>query len=229
MKRITAVLTFWILLFVQQSALAQFTIPFATGANKAAAPSLPVFADYPTCGFSTSCTDTVAAGDLVVMMGSAIVQGNITSYAVSSSPSATWNCLPLLGGSSELCWAIMSSSGSTTFTMTPTPSATYATIQIMHYTGGTGHTVQTSASATGTNTTGTFSTTTPTLTIVCAAGGSGTFTAGTVGGHAATNFYAGSIGYNACEDYTTSSSLTSATAVINSTGTISQIQAVSFQ
>ena len=137
---------------------------------RSAAPSLPVFADYPTCGFSTSCTDTVAAGDLVVMMGSAIIQGNITSYAVSSSPSATWNCLPLLGSSSELCWAIMVSSGSTTFTMTPTPSATYATIQIMHYTGGTGHTAQTNASAIGSGTTGLFSTTTPTLTVVFAAG-----------------------------------------------------------
>ena len=228
MKRITSTLTLWILLFVQQAAQAQFTIPFATGASKAATSSLPVFADYPTCGFSTSCTDTVAAGDLVVMMGSAIIADNVTSYAVSSTPTSAWNCLALLGSSSELCWSIMTSSGSTTFSMVPTPTETYSTVQIMHYTGGTGHTVATSASATGTNTTAAFSTTTPTLTVVCAAGGSGTWSVGTVGGNTATNFHAGSIGYDACEDYSTSSSMTGATAVINGPS-VAQIQAISFQ
>jgi hypothetical protein len=122
----------------------------------------------------------------------------------------------------------MTSSGSTTFSMIPTPTETYATLQIMHYTGGTGHTVATSASATGSNTTAAFSTTTPTLTVVFAAGGSGTWSVGTVGGNTATNFHQGSIGYDAAEDYSTNSSMTGATAVINGPS-VSQIQAISFQ
>ena len=47
-------------------------------------------------------------------------------------------------------------------------------------------------------------------------------------GNTATNFHAGSIGYDACEDYSTSSSMTGATAVINGPS-VAQIQAISFQ
>jgi hypothetical protein len=192
--------------------------------------NLPVYIDSPSCGFSTSCTATVSAGELVHMFCPSAFASTITSVSASSSPSATWAAVQsVVGGAAQSFWAVMNTSGSTTFSCTPTPGQTYAFIQLRRYSNGAGATVKAYAQGTN-NTTATFSTTTPSITIICDVGNSSSYSGGTVGGHAVTNFVTSATGYGACADYTSTTPLTGVTSVLNTTGSaiIGATQSVSF-
>ena len=195
---------------------------------------LPVYANNCNSeGGNPSCSLTVSSGDLVYMFCGVAVGSGVTGLTPSSSPSASWTAQTLLNSSTSWgrgAWAIMSTSGSTTFTCTVTPVQSYPLIQVYQYTGGTGASVITSASATS-NTAGPFTTTGPSLTVVCGVGGGGTWTVGTVGGNTATHFVTPAFYYSSCQDYSTSSPMSSAYSIINPTGSpiVNVLQSTSFQ
>ena len=206
----------------------QYTIPGTTGAVAIPAVVLPVYSQSTGCNWATSCTLTVVAGDLVNVFCGSVFASNITSIVVTSTPSAVWNQRPIIGGQSGSSWAVMSTTGSTTFNCSYTPGAnSYPAIIVYDYTGGTGATVQTSASATG-NTSSSFSTTTPTLTIVCAFNSDGGYFAlGTVGGNTATHLHLQD-SWLACEDYSSNTPMTGAVSTIVHSA-VTSLQSTSFQ
>ena len=198
----------------------QYTIPGHTGAVAIASATLPTYAANAYCGFGGgSCTLTVAVGDLIVMNCSAILQSGTTVFTPSSSPSAAWNSLSLQTNGSnsagQWTWAIMSTAGSTSFSCPPSPGQSYTQIQIYQYTGGSGTRSVVASPYSTSNNAGPFTTTTPSITLVCSMGNGGGYSVGTVGGNTATHFVQNGSTWMACQDYSTTSNLTSAYSVLS--------------
>jgi hypothetical protein len=188
---------------------------------------------------STTCgvTLTVAANDLLLLACASIYApaSGLSSLNGSSSVSATWsqgtlinNGLGSTGDSAmQVNWAVVNGSGSTTVTCTANNTNSYLVTMVYDYTGGAGTTYNTSlrnASATGQPvSTGPFTTTGPTITLYCISTGSGTtLGVGSIGGATATHFLQETSNWVACEDYSTTSNITSGSAGINAAVSVSK-------
>jgi hypothetical protein len=191
------------------------------GAQVTPSVTLPAYVTNSYCGFGGgSCSLTVSVGDFVVMNCNAVLQSGTTVFTPSSSPSAAWNSLTTQTNGSntagQWAWAIMSTAGSTSFSCPPSPGQNYPQIQIYQYTGGSGTRSVVASPYSTSNNAGPFTTTTPSITLVCSMGdGGSSYSVGTVGGNTATHFVQNGSGWMACQDYSTTSNLTSAYSVLS--------------